>query len=334
MRALLLLLLLLVSWSRTGAADAAPVGLTILHVPDGTRPPVSVGLWFPSAGAPAPIPIGLVIQRLVHDGPVVGHGLALVAMAHGQGGDFAAQSDLAYALAEAGFVVAAPTFNGDNPADGSRALDVAGRVRQFEAAIAGVLAFLPAGTVDPARIGAFGFSSGGTTALIAAGGNPNPATVAPHCRAHPAFYDCRLIARFRDPTAPSPPLGPIARPARIRALVLAAPALGFAFDRAALASVTMPVQLWEAANDTILPAPFYAEPVRDALPTPPDFHLVPGADHQDFLAPCAPSLAFACADPTGFNRPHFHDQFNNAVVDFFRAGLGAPPPAGFQGRSP
>jgi predicted dienelactone hydrolase len=53
---------------------------------------------------------------------------------------------------------------------------------------------------------------------------------------------------------------------RIKAAVIAAPAIGFTFGRAGLKSVLIPVQLWRAGSDSILPSPDYAEAVRDALP--------------------------------------------------------------------
>src|SRR5207244_1839835 len=68
---------------------------------------------------------------------------------------------------------------------------------------------------------------------------------------------------------------------RIKAAAVAAPALGFAFGRAGLKDIHIPVQLWRAEFDHILPHPDYAEAVRIALPQPPEFHIVAGADHYD-----------------------------------------------------
>lgn len=58
---------------------------------------------------------------------------------------------------------------------------------------------------------------------------------------------------------------------------MAAPALGFTFRRAGLASVIIPVQLWRVDDDHILPPPFYADAVMQALPRQPEFHTVPKA---------------------------------------------------------
>ena len=108
--------------------------------------------------------------------------------------------------------------------------------------------------------------------------------------------------------------------------MVAAPALGFTFGRSGLAGVRIPVQLWRAEHDHILPHPDYAEAVRLNLPSPPEFHLMEGGDHFDFLAPCnemlrkyAPDI---CASPPGFDRTAFHRRFNADVVAFFQKTLG------------
>ncbi|MBB2202114.1 alpha/beta hydrolase [Gluconacetobacter tumulisoli] len=112
----------------------------------------------------------------------------------------------------------------------------------------------------------------------------------------------------------------------LRAIVVAAPALGFAFDRARLRQVTLPVQLWQADDDSILPPAYYAQRVRAALPHAPDFHPVPHAGHFDFLAPCSPLLAHAvpaiCTSAPGFDRAAFHQRMNADLVRFFQATLG------------
>jgi len=64
--------------------------------------------------------------------------------------------------------------------------------------------------------------------------------------------------------------------------------------------------------------------VRSALPKPPEYHLVPGADHYDFLPPCSAGLAkvapIICGHGT-FDRAAFHTAFNAEVVRFFRQTL-------------
>jgi predicted dienelactone hydrolase len=114
---------------------------------------------------------------------------------------------------------------------------------------------------------------------------------------------------------------------RIKAAVIAAPALGPSFTPVGLANVTVPIQLWRAANDHVLPHPYHVQTVYDALPKKPEYHVVPKADHFSFLAPCSDSLArmapAICQDEPGFDRAAFHEQFNDAVVAFFKARLPA-----------
>ena len=311
----------------TGAASAAAVGFTLLEVRDGPNPPIEVGLWYPSEGAPRATRVGLFTQTLVPDGAPDRRNLPLVVISHGNGGDFAGHSDTALALACAGFVVAAPTHTGDNYRDQSRALDLAGRVRQLSAVIDAVTTSWVPGAVDATRIGAFGFSAGGLTVLIAAGGEPDLGRIAPHCVAHPSFFDCRLIAAHAGPGTPAGPAqgAPFPHDRRIRAIAIAAPALGFAFDAGRLRAVRVPAQLWRAGDDAVLPDPFYAEAVRLALPSAPEFHLVPHAGHFDFLAPCSDALASVappiCTSEAGFDRVGFHSGFDEALVGFFTRTL-------------
>jgi predicted dienelactone hydrolase len=197
------------------------------------------------------------------------------------------------------------------------------RPRQLKVLIDYMLTTWPDhGRIDADRVGAFGFSSGGFTVLTAAGGEPDLASLGPHCAAHPDFFDCRLVAH--SPSS-SPANSTWAHDQRLKAVVAAAPALGFAFGPAGLARVRQPIQLWRAADDHVLPYPDYADAVRRALPAAPEFHVVDGADHYDFLAPCSADLARInpeiCSSPAGFDRTAFHAKFNEAVVAFFRTSL-------------
>jgi predicted dienelactone hydrolase len=107
--------------------------------------------------------------------------------------------------------------------------------------------------------------------------------------------------------------------------VVAAPAFGFAFSAAGLENVHIPIQLWRAADDQHQPNPWYEEPVRLALPRPPEYHVIAGARHYDFLPPCGSHLAAVmpqmCADPPDFDRAGFHERFNSEVTRFFRTNL-------------
>jgi len=177
--------------------------------------------------------------------------------------------------------------------------------------------------IDPQRVGMFGFSSGGFTTLALIGGVPNFTTIGPMCVQYPGDFACQLLARSERPVV-AHATNSVAD-TRIKAAVVAAPALGFAFSPDGLIRVKVPVQLWRAENDVIVPHPRYAEAVRMALSEAPDYHVVANAGHYDFLAPCSDALASLapaiCTSSAGFDRAAFHVGFDLEVVKFFEKTL-------------
>ena len=314
-----LALIVLMSATPLSAAYAHPeqAGFERRVTADGTE----VGIWYPASGTPTHQRLGLYVQNIVVGSALPGGHHPLVVMSHGTGGDFTGHVDTAVALARAGFIVAALTHPGDNWHDSSRATRIEDRPKALSGLISYMLTTWPGhSAIDPENIGAFGFSAGGFTVLVAAGARPDLSRFSDHCAAHPNFFDCALIkSQPRTPTASWPDF----QDARIKAVVIAAPALGFTLDRAGLSAVRIPVQLWRADNDKLLPAPYYADVVRAALPAKPEFYAVPDAGHFDFIAPCADPSAVPqiCDSAPGFNRTAFHVRFDKAVVRFFRAKL-------------
>ena len=281
---------------------------------------MKVGVWYPTDAAASDEDVGLFTQHVAPDAPVAGAGHALVVISHGTGGSLENHYDTALALAGAGYVVAALTHPGDNFRDESRAVDLPARPRAVRDLIGFMLADWPGrATLDPARVGVFGFSSGGFTALVLIGGVPDLSTVRPYCETHPDTFVCGVVRSHPAPRDVAPSDW-VADP-RIKAAVVAAPALGFTFAPHGLDAVRVPVQLWRGGADHILPSPDYAEPVRDALPEPPEYRVTQGADHFDFLAPCSEELAHVapdiCAEVGGFDRSAFHATFDAEVVRFF-----------------
>jgi predicted dienelactone hydrolase len=305
---------------------ALSAGFERVMVPDPGGPPLETGIWYPSAAPATAQPLGLYRQTVAMGGAVAGSGLPLVVMSHGTGGSFEGHYDTALALAEAGFVVAAVTHTGDNYRDQSQFRRLDNRPRHIKALIDYMLASWPhRALLDPARIGMFGFSAGGFTALVAIGGTPDMTTVAPYCVAHPDEWGCRrLKEQSINVSAPSTDPNWVHDP-RITAAVIAAPAIGYAFSPEGLSGIKVPIQLWRGDSDEILPHPNYAQAVYDRLPAKPEYHVVPNAGHYAFLAPCTQALASLvpeiCRDPAGFDRAAFHREFNPAVVVFFTAKL-------------
>lgn len=310
-------------WLAGAAVHAAGFQQGMAADPGGQ--PLAIGIWYPSLAATRPMEVGPTTMSVAVDAAVQGTQLPLVVMSHGTGGSFLGHFDTAIALADAGFVVAAVTHTGDNHADQSRSLDIMDRPRQISRVIDHMLAgWRGRAVIDPARVGMFGFSAGGFTTLVSIGGEPDFSSIGPMCRQYPGDFACQLLAGAGSPPA-APPAAASVADARIRAAVVAAPALGFTFTAQGLSKVSVPVQLWRAEEDVLVPHPRYAEAVRRALPQPPDYHVVPGAGHFDFLAPCSAALASLapaiCTSAPGFDRAGFHVRWNAAIADFLRRTL-------------
>jgi predicted dienelactone hydrolase len=325
--AVLGLALTLTVFQAAPARAATNVGFQEITVPDGADKPLVVGVWYPTNAPASDQRQTAFIQHVAPGAPVAGRKLPLVVMSHGNSGYYDSSYDTAVAMAQAGFVVASVSHTGDTYLDQSRATRMIDRPRHIHVLIDYMLgAWSEHGRIDPGRVGVIGHSSGGFTALVAAGGIPDMSGIAAHCQQHPDYYDCQLAKRSRGSTTFPPALASDwVHDARIKAAVLEAPALGFTFTPAGLANVRIPIQLWRAEDDEVLPSPLYVEPVRAALPISPEYHVVPGAGHFDFLAPCTPLLAAQapaiCKSAPGFDRQAFHTTLNHQIVAFFRSHL-------------
>ena len=300
-----------------------PVGFQQVMAPDPGHAPIAVQIWYPTDAPGARMQIGPFAAVAAAGAPVAGAHLPLVVISHGTGGAPVSHLDTAIALAEAGFVVAAPMHVGDNFQDSS---EVGGpnwlpdRARQVSRTIDHMLGgWRDSGHLDAGRIGLFGFSAGATTALIAIGGVPDMSRIGPHCAAHPEFA-CTLlqipghltgaetVAWTHDP--------------RIAAAVAAAPGFGFTFAPGGLANVHVPVQLWSGDADTTVPYETNTGVVRGLLGRLAEYHGVANARHYSFLMPCgAVMIPQICEDEAGFDRAAFHVEFDREVVGFFRRTL-------------
>ena len=327
MRAPLVAVLLLLLASPAGAA-----GFQYGTAPDPDDKPIELGIWYPSDAPVSSQTLGLFGQEVAPYGAIAGQSLPLVVISHGTGGGASSHYDTAIALANAGFVVVAPSHTGDNYKDRAysfTARNFTERPRQVSRVIDFMLKEWDGhDRIDPARIGMFGHSAGAATALIALGGNPDFNLAVLYCRDHPEAWDCQ---RAKERTVAASSADADRKPPewhhdpRVKAAAIAAPAIGYTFTMDGLAAASAPVQLWRAENDQIAPNPANGDIVKTVLPAPPEDHLVPKAGHFAFLAPCSEALAKVapeiCRDGADFDRVAFHRQFNQALVDFFKAQL-------------
>jgi predicted dienelactone hydrolase len=326
--------------AQPGVAQAG-TGLATLPAvePDG---PVTV--FYPTDAADGHVQRGPFSLQATQDAAPAAGNRRLIVLSHGSGGSPWVHADLARALVEAGFVVAAPWHRGDNtrddahpgpdswalrPGEVSRAIDAVGRDPRF------------APLLDLARVGVYGMSAGGHTALSMAGGRWSRADFARHCDAHLAedfnacvglitqlrgnVFDGLKIAvartvidwRFRDDT-PQQHADP-----RVAAVVAAVP-FAADFDMASLAAPPVPLALVVSGRDAWLTPRFHAERVLAACPRCERLVDLPAAGHGAWLSPPPQGLTGLVGellnDPPGFDRAAM-PAADRRIADFFARHL-------------
>ncbi|HSW18321.1 MAG TPA: dienelactone hydrolase [Ramlibacter sp.] len=326
------------------SASLAHAGMGMTRLPaTATDGPVTV--FYPTAAPEQATTLGpFTLSLAVGAAPQKGNG-RLVAMSHGSGGNAWVHADLARALVDAGFVVAMPQHHGDNtqdpsapgpaswklrPAEVSRAIDAVGRDARFAPLLA----------LD--KVGMYGMSAGGHTALSMAGGRWSPARFVAHCEAHiaddfpacmglytqlnrdlldgpkKAFAAWALRSRFDDATeqAHNDP--------RIAAVAAGVPAAAD-FDPASLATPRVPLALVTAGQDRWLsPALHGGAILKACLPRCELLVDLPTAGHGALMSPLPPlaneRLRELVADPPGFDRAQMAE-VDRRIAAFMRRHL-------------
>jgi predicted dienelactone hydrolase len=305
----------------------AHAGMGLAELP-GLQGDGPVTVFYPTADAETPVRRGPFTLPVAIDGqPQRGNG-RLVVISHGSGGAPWVHTQLVRALVNAGYTVAMPEHRGDNykndhnpgpdswklrPGEVSRSIDAVAQSPRWS----GLLQF--------DRVGLFGQSAGGHTALSLAGGVWSPARFLAHCESHLAddFNACtgsltRLNGGFLDGLKKLVAIGVLrqwfddaqpvaAHDPRIAVAVAGVPAAAD-FDPASLRTPRIPLGLVTAGRDVWLTPRWHGEAVA-AVCTPCErvAHL-PEAGHSVLLSPLPPAdvldstTAWLLADPPGFDR--------------------------------
>ncbi len=320
-----------------GLAAQASVGLAEIAATAEDGP---VTLYYPSSDAAQTLRRGPFTLLMAPGGtPQRGNG-RLVVLSHGSGGAPWVHSDLARSLVEAGFVVAMPEHRADNyrdesrpgpdswalrPAEVSRAIDAVGR----DARLAPLL------SLD--KVGVYGMSAGGHTALSLAGGRWSRTGFKQHCDAHLVedFQSCvglftrltggpldglkkwlaRLVIGLKfDDATPLTHDDP-----RVAAVVASVP-FAADFDFASLAQPRVPLALVTAQQDRWLIPRFHSDRVLAACKPCELLADLPTAGHGALLSPLPPGftglLGDMLNDPPGFERSQMAE-VDRKVTAFF-----------------
>jgi len=320
--------ILLVSGAARAQEPATQVGGRQIEFTDavtGQRVPLLV--WYPTSQASRPTQFGPYTLDVAPGASPAGGRHRLVMISHGTAGDPLAHAQLAMDLARRGYVAAGPRHAKDNSRDrsGVGTYEVwYGRPRQISQGIDAILADAALGPVtDPGRIAVIGHSAGGYTALALVGGRADMDRVRSHCRQHSDDGFCQAQVGQTRVTAPAVPI-PDARDARIKAAVALAPP-GIFFDPVSLAKVGVPVRIYAAEFDAVVPARYHAEPLRQTMKPTPEFVLVRGAGHFSFVEPFPEAVrqrvGQAATDRPGFDRAAFQEQLRREIAAFLDRAL-------------
>jgi predicted dienelactone hydrolase len=304
-----------------------------------------VTVFYPSAAPERPEQRGrFKVQLAVGAEPVRGNG-RLVVVSHGSGGSPWVHTSLARTLVDAGYVVAFPWHHADNSLDPGRPGPDSWALRPAEVSKA-IDAVAADGRLAPLlaldRVGVYGMSAGGHTALSLAGGRWARAGFKRHCLAHleADFPFCvGLITRLDGGALDGLKKG-VARVAisllfsgeqpqahddpRVAAVVAGVPAAAD-FDLSSLARPRVPLGLVIAAQDRWLAPRFHARAVLAACLPCEVIADLPDAGHGALLSPLPGGLTGTegdlLNDPPGFDRSRMGD-VDRLIAAFFDRHLG------------
>ena len=305
------------------AAAQTTMGMVVVDGHNGKGP---VTVFYPSNSPASPVTRGAFTLNLAVRGAVQPGNRRLVVMSHGSGGAPWPFADLARVLVNTGFVVAVPEHDGDNYHDQRLVGPESWKLRPGEvsAAIDTLKSDARFGPMlDLDRVGVYGTSAGGLTALTLAGARWSPANFMRHCLAHMEedFPGCvglilSLRGNFLDPVKLT-----LARwfhrlrfddetwyshtDLRIQAVIASVP-MATPIDLASMAQPRAAVGLMIAERDQWLAPRFHVAAVRAACASCEVLADIPNAGHGSFFSPwpadVAQSLTPLLVDPPGFAR--------------------------------
>lgn len=284
--------------------------------------PFEAIIWYPAKQAPAATQ-GVEIAD--------GARFPIVLLSHGRRGSPFGHRQLAAHLAQAGYIVVAPTHIGDasgQTTPRSQIRILMDRPRQAHKALDALLADPRfSQRVDEFRMGMIGFSAGGYTTLVLAGARPDFAHATAYCRDHGDDRGSCGAARGEkgELTAPAgdDAFWSSMREPRLKAIVLMDP-LAILFDAAGLASVRVPTLLIRPEHDDYLRAAGNATAVTRGVAKPPQVLVVPGS-HFVLLDPCPDGAATKsvaqCTDGPGVDRIAIHHKIEAEILAFLGKAL-------------
>ncbi len=331
-----------------GASWASTMGVTTLPALQAALlpgvPSGPITAWYPSTAPETTRIMGPFVLKAAWDGaPVRGNG-ALIALSHGSGGSALTYYDMARVLVEAGFVVISPEHEGDNWQDQSKTGPASWKQRPAEISLAidriqSEPTFAP--LLDKQRVGVFGMSAGGLTALMFSGASWSLDRLVKHCANH--FEEDMGFCAYRESTAGAGQIDGETRSRikeqferaaqsgtvdttkytyqdkRVKAVVAAVP-VGAVIDPASLRTPAVPTALISAELDRILAPRWHVLAIEDACKSCVPLAALKQGGHVSILSPLPDvviqALGAWAKSPPGFDRATLTPLYHK-IAQFF-----------------
>ena len=325
------------------AGPCRAMGVAILQAPGAPSGPVTV--WYPSKAPETTRAIGDFALTAAWDGdPDRGNG-ALIVLSHGSGGSALPYHDIARVLVESGFVVAAPEHDGDNWHDQTKTGPASWKQRPVEisSAIDRVQADPRfASLLGQGRVGVYGMSAGGLSALEFSGATWSLNRLVKHCADHfeedlgfctfpeaassSGKLDDKTMQRLRNQYFEGARSGMVdateygAHDPRVKAVVAAVP-VAAVIDPASLSRARVPTALIPAERDQLLSPKWHVLAVENACRSCITLGALRGGGHLSILSPLPESVIRGLGpwakDPPGFDRTSVIALYKR-IAQFFR----------------
>ena len=329
----------------TAVAASAYAGVGMVELPaNAVSDPVTV--FYQTQAIPATVRRGTLQLDVAIDAAPTANSSRLIVISHGSPASPWVHFDLVRALADAGFTVALPEHHADNSRDDSDPGPPAWRRHPLEVSRAiDRLAQEPAfaSALDFTRVGMFGMSAGGHTALTLAGGRWSPSRLRDHCRLNIAedFHACagpsvaltgglldgvkKLIVNAINDRKLDDSSWYEHVDSRIIAVAAGVP-FAADFDPDSLRQPAVALALISARKDRWLIPRFHSDAIAAACRSCEQLLTVESGGHGALLGPLPPGGGFSdlIQDPPEFDRDTQVPRINLAITRFFQRALAVP----------
>ena len=324
------------------AADGIAGVRKMMIFSDARQADLEVTIWYPAASSGETVSLG---DSIFFEGTAASLGapfrdgtFPLILLSHGAGlaGQADAMSWMAVPLAQAGFVVVAPTHPGNTGRNRSAAETMklwqrASDLSEALTAIEGDPTVHP--HVASGRVGVLGLSMGGNTALSMVGARLDPERFASYCDTDDLNASlCDWVRssgvdlHAMDKTA----VGRDNADPRIRFAMAIDPAPADIFAPASFADVSVPVSIVNLGPAAEIPQTIQASWIAEAI-AGATYLTFENANHASMFPECKPNAAEIaveegiedpiCEDGGGASRAAIHKQLVETTIASFRSGI-------------